>query len=212
MARAKNLKIAGRPKTKTIQRTPEFEAMLNVCRRGREEKNLTQRQIGAKMGMTREAVNNIEGRTRNVVLPTFVKYAEACGYNITIVPKEQSSPDERTYIYVAGPMRAHLEKGIHDACKIGDVLLKAGIIPFLPQVQALWNMITPHENDEEIYRVRLPFDYAWIDKCHGVLRLPGISAGSDKEVVYTKSKGKPVFYAVDEVLAFDVERRHQRTA
>jgi nucleoside 2-deoxyribosyltransferase len=120
--------------------------------------------------------------------------------------------DEKTYIYVAGPMRAHLEKGIHDACKVADVLLKAGIIPFLPQVNALWNMIVPHENDEEIYRIRLPFDFAWIDKCHGLLRLPGTSPGSDKEVAYTHSKGKPVFYTVEEVLYFDVERRRQRPA
>jgi len=99
-------------------------------------------------------------------------------------------------VYVAGPMRSGLERGIHSAVKAADELMAEGIVPFLPQLQALWNMISPKD---DIYGYFLPFDYAWIDVCDAVLRLPGESWGSDQEVAYAEKTGKLVFYSIPDL-------------
>jgi hypothetical protein len=99
-------------------------------------------------------------------------------------------------VYVAGPMKSGLEVGIHRAVQAADELMAEGFIPFLPQLQALWNMISPKD---DIYGYFLPFDYAWIDVCDCLLRLSGDSFGADQEVVYAQKIGKPVFYSIPEL-------------
>jgi hypothetical protein len=93
-------------------------------------------------------------------------------------------------------MRIGLEKGIHMAVVAAEQLVAEGFVPYLPQLQALWNMISPKD---DIYGYFLKMDFTWIDVCDALLRLPGESYGGDKEVAYCLGIGKPVFYSITDV-------------
>lgn len=111
-----------------------------------------------------------------------------------------------TYVYVAGPMRLMIEKGVHDACKMADRLYANGFIPFIPQLSILWSLVTPFGSDDEIYAARLPYDFAWIDKCDALIRLPGQSHGADAECEHCGVIGKPVFTEFERLIAWRNER------
>lgn len=115
---------------------------------------------------------------------------------------------DRVYVYVAGPMRLQIERGVHSACMMGDRLLAEGFIPFLPQVHVLWTIISPpgDGDDDAIYNSRLPFDFAWLDKCDVLLRLPGKSVGADLEIEHALKMNKPVFYNIVELLEWRTKR------
>ena len=46
------------------------------------------------------------------------------------------------------------------------------------------------------YEQWMKLDLAWLDKCDALLRLPGESPGSDREVDAAKERGIPVYYSV----------------
>jgi len=46
----------------------------------------------------------------------------------------------------------------------------------------------------------MEWDFAWIDVCDCLLRLPGESRGADLEVEHAKLRGIPVFYSIDDIL------------
>ena len=45
----------------------------------------------------------------------------------------------------------------------------------------------------------LDMDFAWVEACHGLLRLPGESTGADAEVAHANSLGIPVFDGIDDL-------------
>jgi len=115
-----------------------------------------------------------------------------------------------TYVYIAGPMRLMMEKGVHDACKMADRLYANGFIPFIPQLSFLWSVVTPFGSDDEIYAARLPYDFAWVDKCDALIRLPGQSRGADAECVHADLTHKPVFTEFEKLVAWRDETFPQR--
>jgi hypothetical protein len=101
----------------------------------------------------------------------------------------------RPLVYVAAPMtRGVIAHNVHHAINVGAELLAAGYAPFVPHLSQLWDMVRP-----TAYEDWLDYDFAWIDVCHAVLRLPGDSPGADREVAHAASKGVPVFYSIREL-------------
>jgi hypothetical protein len=100
------------------------------------------------------------------------------------------------HVYVASPMRLQPIDGPRAAAKAADQLVAAGHFPYLPQLDRLWAYMTG-EKDVEIW---LRMDFAWIRKCDAMVRLPGESAGADREVAFAKSIGIPVFKSVSAFL------------
>lgn len=47
----------------------------------------------------------------------------------------------------------------------------------------------------------LDMDFAWVEVCHAVLRLPGESKGADMETEFATSRGIPVFHSIDDLMA-----------
>ena len=93
-------------------------------------------------------------------------------------------------VYVAGPItKGDQFLNVRRAFDAGQVLLDAGFAPFVPHATCFWHMI--HEGDYEAW---LAYDFAWIERCDALLRIPGESAGADREVAYALSLGLPVFF------------------
>lgn len=107
--------------------------------------------------------------------------------------------DRKARIYVAGPY----SKGdpcvnTHIAIQAGQSLLDYGFVPFVPHVSHFWHTMIPNP-----YEVWMEWDAEWIKVCDGLVRLPGESAGADREVVLANSLGIPVFLSIQEVLGYD---------
>lgn len=104
------------------------------------------------------------------------------------------------FVYVAGPMskpdpltnvnhaiRHYADRLFHDQL----------VVPFLPQTMIVWNLISPHPYEEW-----LGYDHEVIRHMDALLRLPGESPGSDREVGWAKELGLPVFHGIEELYAW----------
>jgi nucleoside 2-deoxyribosyltransferase len=111
------------------------------------------------------------------------------------------------FIYLAGPLtRPCPMHNTHAAVKAADRLLEAGHVPFVPHVTVIWDMISPHHYEEW-----MSYDFAWITKVDALVRLPGESSGADREVVFAKERGIPVFFGLEEFFASHPEPQEAAT-
>jgi len=75
--------------------------------------------------------------------------------------------------------------------------MRNGCAPLNP----MRSMIVPHAWDTDLtYDTWLDCDLPWVEVCDAVLRLPGESAGADRECNHARSKDIPVYDSVDELL------------
>ncbi len=81
-----------------------------------------------------------------------------------------------------------------NAVLAGEELIKKGHIPFIPHLNHLWHLISPHVID-----FWYEFDLRWLEVCDAIVRLPGESYGADKEVEFAISNGIRVIYDIDEL-------------
>lgn len=113
--------------------------------------------------------------------------------------------DNMTRIYVAGPIGAldeHRPAKLRAAIDAGAALLLAGHAPFVPH---LWAAAM---QDREVtadalahYETWMEYDFAMLEVCDAVLRIPGHSPGADREVARAMQLGLPVYYSVEEAIA-----------
>lgn len=76
-----------------------------------------------------------------------------------------------------------------------EELINAGLAPFAPLYYHFQQMFYPHP-----YETWMAVDFAWVEVCDCLLRLPGKSSGADREVALATSKGIPVFYNIPDLL------------
>lgn len=96
--------------------------------------------------------------------------------------------------YVAGPYtKGDVVLNVRNAIHAADTLLVLGHWPFVPHLTMLWHTISPHEYEEW-----LRLDFAWLEVCDCVVRLPGASAGADREVSEAQRLGLPVYFGIEE--------------
>jgi hypothetical protein len=99
-------------------------------------------------------------------------------------------------VYVAGPYtNGDTEANVASAIDAADALLLAGHAPFLPHLTHFWHLRHGHQWSEW-----LALDLVWLEQCEALVRLPGESPGSDREVERARELGIPVFGGVDEFL------------
>ncbi len=72
---------------------------------------------------------------------------------------------------------------------IADALLEAGIVPLVPHLSLLWQLISPKP-----YATWLDFDRELLARCDAVLRVPGFSVGATLEAEFALMRGIPVIY------------------
>lgn len=104
---------------------------------------------------------------------------------------------KQLHVYIAAPITlGHRPSNINHAILAASQVAHAGHIPFVPHLYELWDLIDPHP-----YEFWMNQDFAWIQKCDALIRLPGASSGADREADYAKNAVRiPVYYGIEEFL------------
>lgn len=125
-----------------------------------------------------------------------------------ILPSDdvQIKPDTSNMIrvYVAGPYsKGDVAQNVRRAFEAGNKLADLGFAPFVPHSTHFWHMLFPRP-----YKFWLNLDNQFIPLCDALIRLPGDSGGSDKEVALAKKNNIPVFYSVDSLSQYFGDQSH----
>jgi hypothetical protein len=109
-------------------------------------------------------------------------------------------------VYVAGPISRFPAGGsqfdnVREGVLVGERLRAAGLAPLVPHLSALWQMLAPVP-----YEGWMSLDFAWIERCDALLRMPGDSPGADREVAHAEDIGVPVFYTEADLLKWAARR------
>lgn len=105
----------------------------------------------------------------------------------------------RTRVYVCGPLTTgNTLINVRNAIHTATLLLKRGYAPYLPHLTALWEIASP---EEFTYEDWMSLDCEWLGACDVLLRLPGDSPGSDREVTLAMKMGISVFLSLDTLFA-----------
>ena len=100
------------------------------------------------------------------------------------------------FVYIAGPMtHGNQFDNFKNAIAVADRIFKRGHCVVVPQLTFFWNML--HENSYEAW---LAMDFQWISKCDALVRIPGLSDGADREVVFAHKSQKLVFQGLNEFM------------
>lgn len=100
------------------------------------------------------------------------------------------------FVYIAGPMsKGQQFVTLREALDVADRLIARGHHPFLPQLSHFHNLVHPVE-----YERWMEYDFAWITRCDLLLRIPGESAGAEREVAHARGLGKMVLYGLTEFM------------
>lgn len=122
----------------------------------------------------------------------------------------------RKRVFVAGPVvLGDLRENIRRACAAGKAMLEAGLAPFVPHLSCYMGQVQyevpPGQwvgPEPEVLPWGMPVenwyetDLAWVAVADALLRLPGEGKGSDGEVARARELGIPVFFAVEDVIAW----------
>ncbi len=98
-------------------------------------------------------------------------------------------------IFISGPY-THPDPviNVRNAILAGEEVLKLGHNPWIPHLNHLWHLVSPHP--EEFWYA---YDLIWLRKCDAILRLPGESKGADKEMKLAKIRGMKIFRSIGEI-------------
>lgn len=104
-------------------------------------------------------------------------------------------------IYIAGPYSGNgslLDREVNTsrAVRAGIELVRRGHKPFIPH---LTHYVEEDYQAQFAYETYLEWDIEWLQFCEGLLRLPGVSEGADREEAIAMSLDIPVYYSIDEV-------------
>ena len=97
-------------------------------------------------------------------------------------------------IYIAAPYSSNPEMNVTKALEAADILFERGYIPVIPHLYHQWHNISPKSYDKW-----MEMGSAMLERCDGVLRLPGESPGADEEVRMAQELDKPVYFGLDDV-------------
>ncbi len=101
-------------------------------------------------------------------------------------------------VYIAGPYtKGDVGQNVRNAMLAWDELATLGYAPFCPHWSHYQHLFMPRP-----YEDWLTLDLEWLTCCDAVLRLPGESAGADREVALAKSLDIPVYESVDDIAVF----------
>jgi len=84
-------------------------------------------------------------------------------------------------------------------------IFQAGHVPMIGEWVALpiWRVAGGAEVGDALYeQVLHPTAGRLLERCDAVLRLPGASVGADNDVRLARSRGIPVYYALDDIPAY----------
>ena len=102
-------------------------------------------------------------------------------------------------IFVSGPLYSSglCAQNVRAAVVAADQLMTAGFVPFVPHVNVLAEMMVPRCKEDWI-----EWDLRWLERCDGLLRIPGKSVHGDLEMRHAERLSIPVFHSLSEVEAY----------
>lgn len=104
----------------------------------------------------------------------------------------------RKWIYIAGPYtNPDPVLNTRNAILAGQRMYEAGLFPVIPHLSLLHHLVIPQPL-EFWYN----FDLNLLTRCDALLRLPGASTGSDKEVDFAEHLSIPVFYDESQAILY----------
>jgi hypothetical protein len=121
----------------------------------------------------------------------------------------------RIRVYLAGPIsKGDLAHNINQATAAFEELAVAGYAPWCPHWSAFSTGARVRSGTGTVYAVAtaqgcglshddwLGVDLSWVAVADAVLRLPGESAGADREVAFARERGIPVFDSAEAVAGY----------
>lgn len=101
-------------------------------------------------------------------------------------------------VYIASPYtKGDIAVNVKAQIDVVDVLMDLGFAPYSPLYSHFQHMAHPRP-----YTDWVEIDLVWVEVCDCLLRLPGESTGADGEVKLALELGKPVFYAINELVDY----------
>ncbi len=98
-------------------------------------------------------------------------------------------------IYLASAYtKGDVAQNINTAISIADILAEDGFIPYIPILTHFWHLVSPHP-----WEFWVEYDAQLLPMFDCVLRIPGESAGADREVAQAIELGIPVFYTISDL-------------
>jgi hypothetical protein len=100
----------------------------------------------------------------------------------------------KSLIYIAAPYTSNPEANVKKALEAADKLWELGYVPFVPHLTHLW-----HTQSPKPYEQWIEMGSAVLERCDGLLRLPGESPGADREMEIAQKLDMPIYYGLKEV-------------
>lgn len=99
-------------------------------------------------------------------------------------------------VYVAGPYTlGDVALNVRAAVLAAETLRNAGHFPYVPHLSHYWHTMFPRG-----YEDWMELGLAYLITCHAMVRLPGESPGSDREVAFARAHGIPVYGSVMDLI------------
>lgn len=117
----------------------------------------------------------------------------------------------RPLIYISGPITKGQPSRMHNvavATQAFHYLLKRGVYAFVPQ----WAALVDYCLEDCRYDEWMELDFAVIERCDVLVRLPGESKGADLEVEFATKLGIPTVFGDDWKVACDAVIEYLRSS
>ena len=108
----------------------------------------------------------------------------------------------RPRVYVSGPISnggtltaEARENNMKDAIVFGTTLIELGYAPLIPHLGVIIEKTYGAIDQETWLETELP----WLRVTDAMLRIPGQSAGADKEAAFAEANGIPVYHSIEEL-------------
>ncbi len=99
-------------------------------------------------------------------------------------------------VYVAGPYtKGDVAINVRNAISTAEAIMQARHFPFIPHLTHFWHMLFAGP-----YYQWMALDMEWLEQCEALVRIPGESAGADKEVQHAKKMGIPIYFGLESFL------------
>lgn len=98
-------------------------------------------------------------------------------------------------IFISGPYTlGDVAQNVKKSMDVANHLIELGYAPYCPHLTHFLHM-----NHFQPYEKWLELDITYLKVCDAILRLPGESAGADKEIELAKFLNIPIFYSIDKL-------------
>lgn len=102
-------------------------------------------------------------------------------------------PKTKGIVYVAGPYtKGDVAVNVRNAIEAANRLADDGWTPFVPHLTHFWHLVCPRP-----YEFWCELDNHFLQFCDLILRLPGESAGADREVKLAAQMGIPCVMGIE---------------